>query len=359
MRMKRYTTPWFAIGLGLYALALLAAIFTALNIVTKKLAAYEGSLASYAAEAVFNEYFSSGAQKAIESYAVCESEYDTKESVARLLSKLIEGKTLRYFETTVIDGVHSYAVAFDDTRFATFSLSPAKEEGKWMLNGIAFTVKAEQSVSVTARSDSTVFLNGKEVPRTAAGEKTEHFTTAFLRVNSESEPLCEGISFVTYTVDGLYGLPEVTVTDRRGRACAVTGGDGVYEETLLYDDDRNEEMRGVIFTAAEEYCKYMHRTTEYAEMADYMDSSCDFYKNLRKTSINWNLKIRTYDFVTEELCELYFYSDDVFSCWISIDENVVPEKTGRKETYELDCRLFFRQTEKGWRIFNVSFAKDS
>ena len=359
MTKRRHTTPWFGIGLGLYALALLTAIAVGLNLVTQKLANYENGLPTHAADAVFADYFADNADKALSEFAPETGEFETKDVYGGVVRDLIGDKGLRYFETGATGETHHYTVASGDTRIADFSLTPAEEKGLWRLDTIVFSVKPEQTVTVTAVKGSTVYVNGVALTdEFLSGEpQYDHFSNDHMRVNAESEPLAEGIATVTYQVDGLYAMPTVTVKDRRGRDCEVTEKNGVFTAGLLFDDDRLPEVEATVLKAAEEYSKHMHLTTSYGTLGQYFDKSCTFYKDLRKASIWDNLNIRTYKFVTEEVSELYFFTDDVFSAWVHLEEDVVPEKTGKHETYHIDCRLYFHRTENGWRVYDVSFTK--
>lgn len=361
MTKRRHTTPWFWIGFGLYTLALLTAIAVGLNVVTEKLARYEHSLPSHAAETVFADFFSEDASRALDEYPLETGEYETKEQAKAAVQSLVHGKQLRFFESSARDDEHHYTVACDDTRIAEFSLSPAEKKGLWRLDGIDFSLKPEQTVCIRANKESTVFLNGIAVPHEeAAAEDKSHFSHNHMLVNADSDPVAEGVTFVEYEIGGLYRLPEVTVKDRRGRSCEVTEKNGIHTETLLYDDDRLNEVASAVLPAAEEYCLYMHRSTSYGSLGNYFDKTCTFYKDLRHASIYDNLYIDTYEFVTEEISELYFYGDTVFSCFVHIDEDVVPVKTGKHTTYTTDFRLYFRYVEgKGWRVYDVSFTKDS
>lgn len=360
MTKRRGSIPWFFIGLGLYTLALLTAIAVGLNWVSEQLTAYEAGLPDKAAEAVYQQYFAGGLEQAAAVSGGNVGPYETHDHYVATVKEAVGQEPLRYFETPTADQKnHAYTVAAGKVRVGEFLLVPAEEEGKWVLQELTLSVKPEQKVTVTVWQGSRVFLNGVEVEETLAvpsGEEQDHPSYEHLSLGEAEERLASSPITVTYTLEGLYQIPEVTVKDRNGNPCEVTEKNGVYLAAFAYDDHRAEEVRAAVFKPMEEYCKFMHRDAEYADLAAYIDRNGDFYRNLKRATTEWNRAIVDFEFDTEELSELYFYSDDVFSCLVHVEESVLGRGKRDWYTYVVDCRAYFRRSGNGWLLYDMDFS---
>lgn len=360
MAKRRHSFPWFRIGLGLYGLALLTAIAVGLNLVSDKLSAYEAGLPEKAAEAVYQQFFATDLSVAAREYGGSIGPYESQDQYIAALKEAVGSEPMRYFEAVTADAdSHTYTVAAGSVRVGQFVLTPAAEEGKWILQELSLALKPEQSVTVTAWVGSKVYLNGVEVDDrfiTSSGEESEHPSYEHMSVTAEGDKLAGSPYTVTYTVDGMYQIPEVTVLDRNGKVCEITEKNGTYTAGATYDDHRVDEVRAAVFKPIEEYCKFMHRDAEYADLAAYIDRNCDFYRNLKRATTEWNRAIVDFEFDTEEMSELYFYSDDVFSCLVHVEESVLGRGKRDWYTYVVDCRAYFRRSGSGWLLYDMDFS---
>ncbi len=362
MTKSKRSFPWFWIGLGLYTLALLTAIAVGLSIVADRLSDYEAGLPDKAAEAVFQQYFATDLTVAAEAYGGHIGLYESAEEYVAAVKETAGDDPLRYFEAVTADSdSHTYEVAAGDLRVGQFVLTPSEEKGKWILQTLTLTVKPQHAVTVTVWQYSTVYLNGVKVEESegqVSSKPEDHPSDKHLALTAEGEKLAASPVKVTYKVEGLYQIPEITVLDKNGNPCEVTEKNGQYTASFPYDDSRVEEMHNTVFRAVEEYCKFINRLVDYEDVTHAIHRDSDFYRNLKRAAaaLEWNRGIVDYEFDVEDLTQLYFYSDDVFSGLIHVEESVLGNNKRDWYTYEVDARVYFCRTKDGWRLYEMDFS---
>lgn len=344
MRDKKRGLPLFWILLSVYTLLLMGGIVVFANVLNDKLTVYESKQVKYAAEAVFEEFFAESLDRVAAEYGEGVSLYETNEDYLSALTDRVDKESLVYSKKSEENGKHIFSVADKNGEIAEYILSRTEDE-KWLLEDISLFISPEKTVTVTAQKGSEVRINGVALTDGhILSEDSTHWSNSFIF----PEENCEGIKTVTYQLSGLYVKPEVKITDRFGNPCeAVEGEENVYISPVAYDTHRQEEVEERILSAAEEYCRYMYRDASLTDIMIYIDRSGELYSSLKSLTEYWSEEGERREYTNGRVTELYFYSENVFTCKVNLTATL------DEDVNEIELTLLFYRADRAWMLHDI------
>lgn len=344
MRDKKRGLPVFWICLSVYALLLFCGIAVFANALNSKLTVYESKQVKYAAEAVFEEFFGGDLERVAKEYGESVSAYEKSDSYLLALKNRVDKESLSYSKMSEEEGKHIFSVFDKNGEIAQYILSQT-EDKKWLLEDIDLFISPENTVTVTVQKGSEVKINGVTLKEELImSEDSTHPSNSY----DFPEENCEGIQTVTYYLDGLYLKPEVKVTDRFKNDAAVTEeSENVYVSPVVYDTHRLEEVEERILNAAEEYCRYMYRDASLTDIMIYIDRSDELYAYLKSLTEYWSEEGERREYTEKSVTDLYFYSENVFSCKVKFIATL------DEEVDEIELDLLFYRADKAWMLDTI------
>lgn len=161
-----------------------------------------------------------------------------------------------------------------------------------------------------------------------------------------------------YTLDGLYNLPEVTVTDASGRAQLEESSDGdgyTYSFIPNVSENAKAEYEPMVREFTEKYIYYTSQgynniDENNAAVLAYMIPGTDAYKRVANSTIGlmWNSPFTSVEynsFVTDSYIQ---FGSDSFSCEVKTD--ITMKMAGLVKNYKSHMKLLYVKTYDGWKI---------
>ncbi len=363
-KKKTRSFPYFYTVLAL--LVVVGACFVAygLNLLKAWMADYESTQPKYVAEKLFNEVFADPDFDALlekQGYTVCEAE--TKQDLINYVKAQVGDGEITYQQagSGVSKDLLKYVVSAGGKPFAQFTVvksDAVTEYGNplYMPGEYEIYYKVETtSVTVTAPSDATVYVNGYKldgsyVVSTEDTESCGHMPGKVLKNDDDTQ----GIKFSTYVYEGLlFDTDNITVTDKYGNPCPMTRDEnGVFLADINYNEELKAQHAENAVFFAEEYAKYAMRKGNFNKFKGTLDAESEIYEKIRTLEYYWVHESTGYEIIDQEAYDFYEYADGVFSCRVKITWH--SWRTGKPDYYDyIDMTLYYRLADGQWVIYDM------
>ena len=336
--------------------ALLGLLVIAAFVLWSILGAYETTRPKHMAEEVFNKYFATldfaGFMKAVSpDYSLFES----AESINGSAKEKFDPSTLEFFEVTSSnEGEKQYAVVVDNKRIAYYSFKVSEKKAKYGFNyyelasGEMFAAPYGNA-AIRVPEGYTLKLNGTTVGEayvTATGVKSDS-------CDYVTEP-AKPIYYTEYTIGGLFAEPDITVEAPDGTTVGVgfNESEKVYTAAVKYDEKLENEQSEYVIDAVTAYTAYMSKDGSFDKIAGYLDKKTSIYEKVRKSEVVWVRDHSSYKITDKNASEFYAYSDDVFSCRVTMKETLT--RPGYDNYVEnIDVILYLHRSNGKFLIYDI------
>lgn len=281
-------------------------------------------------------------------------EFTTKEYIIDYLNNIISEDNITYNSETAVNASElTYAVIADNLKIANIKLTECLDKSKhgfsqYMVSDIKLTIGADSAVNIKASSDAAVFVNGRLVG------------SEFIDGEPERTSSCEhmydgvnGITYITYKIDGLFGNSDITARSKDGYSLDVINvdEDNIFYEIPVVYSEPTPELEALVFDASEAYAAYMQRDSTFYNIAKYVDSTSDLYYDLKTSDTRWVNEHTGYYIEDKVLSELYYYDENTFSCRVSFT-HVLYGGWGGDYKNDFDMTFYFRLNGNNWLIYD-------
>jgi len=349
----------------MYILVFFAATFIGMIWLKGWLTDYEQAQSTTKAKMVFEQLFTdpqwgdiydaSGAQS---------SQYEGRDQFVAYMTEKVGNQPLTYLKTSAgLSGGEKYAIRLGDETIASFTLVDKNEsEGTglesvtklpdWQLSSVEIVMDQGESYRVVTMNGHSAYVNN--VPL----EDSHIIQVASTRAEDYLPEGTTGVSTCTLEIGGLIAPPTVTVFDAQGNQMEVT-----YDEATRTFTERTEsntiepELQEQALNAARSYSRWMiEDLTDRGTFAKYFDPSSEIYRATVALG-HYDLFMQAnngFEFVDESVTDYCRYTDDLFSCRVSVTTNV-KRTDNTVKPYEFEKSMFFRKNESGrWLCFEAT-----
>lgn len=279
----------------------------------------------------------------------------TKESFVSYMEQKVGSTELTYSKTSAgLSGGRKYILRLDGKNIGTFTLTNSVtgelEIPDWKLNQVEIFVSANEYVTVLTAHGNTVTVNGQTL------DDSHIIRTTSTMVESYLPEGIHGPRTATYYIKGLLNVPEVTVTDTKGNAVAMSYDPDTrtYAENFeIADIAISQDEYDFVLEATKTYFRFMLNDTGSTQLRQYFDSASQTYKTIIKSEDPWLQDFRTYDFGTEKIYDFCRYGDDLSSVRIAMDLNVT-RTNGTIKTFSVDTTFFLERSGRAWKIIDMT-----
>ncbi len=298
---------------------------------------YNKTLPETVSENFFDSTFKSlDTDKIISMSETRTSEFETEKELKEYLEERFK-EPLSYTSVSTNDeNVKKYIVKSGEDKVASFELTREENED-WTPAKIILHAATGECVSVKILSNSTLFINGKEV-------SSDYIVSTEPHQNAEYLP--EGINALTwtlYTVEGLFGEAEIKVLDRNGNSPALIKTGNSFEENIIWDNE--EELANRLLEAARQYAMCMQNDAKKSTLDPYFEKGTDLYKRIQSVQTSFVWDHNGYEFEDEKVSEFYRYDENTVSARISFVH--VLKMYGREDYRNFTDITFFARAENG------------
>lgn len=358
VKKRKFGTFWLVYTIVFSVLTLF--VVAGIVFCNRILSDYESARPEYVAEKVFEEYFlTEDCSALVEKSGFVVSKYETPEQFVELWNakKTEELSLLRVSADNGSETVR-YNVRAGETTLAAFELklsgqvTPFKNP-LYELSSIEISLRAKESVRVSAPSESVVFVNGIAV-------------TAEEAVETNLPTFCDGhipegvapLVFTNYTVDGLLQQPTVTAVDKNGMPHTLTYDEaqGMYVADILYDEELMAQMQDHVVKAATTYASFMQQGATRTQALSYLEPGTELYQQTQVVNNYWVSAHSGERFEKLNVGEFYAYDENTFSCRVSFVHVLTGGTTRFDEKGEnrenVDITWYFRKVGDKYLIYD-------
>lgn len=362
---KRKKTLGTKIFYTCYVLMLVAAavgIWYGHGLLTDFLMDFEASQPDTKCQEVFDRYFADPDWNEV--YSLLDPAVlgpITQEEFALYMENTVAGRELTYTKTSAgLTGGRKYILRLDGENLGTFTLMNSVtnelEIPDWKLNAVEMFVTAKEYTTVMADYGNKVTVNGMVLNEDHAIRTTSTVAEEYL-----PEGMI-GPRTVTYYVDGLLNVPEVTITDAAGNAVEMIYDAATQTYTQVPADapaQIPEKAAKFVEEATRSYCRFMVNAGSEGQLKKYFDSTSETYKTIIRSDDRWLQDYKTYNFGVPTFTDYCSYTEDFFSVRIAMDL-LVTRKNNTVKTFSVDSTYFVQAEGNDWivtEMTNVDVAK--
>ena len=311
----RKKSSFYYFYLGLVAF-LSISIISGLIVLRLFLKAYESGQPKSVVQNIFNEYIKTGEiYNYRQDYNFKLSKYETEGNLKKLLDGIsLDGDVEINYSSQVPKGSDiCFLIKSNGENVISIALSKNKEKGKFGIRGyktdeIKFLGDVYRSVKLTFPSNASVSVNGKKLSEDD--------------INVLPLPEIKDVDFGKDVISSCYcelsnlinGDPEITAESDSFDIVKTEEG---YSVNQKFEQKFETEILDFALKGAQIYAAHMQDDKSLSELSKYVDSTSDFYKNVRNTIVSFSWDHDGYDFENVKCSSLQKHSDEIYSCRVS------------------------------------------
>lgn len=318
--------------------------------------AYETTRPKHVAKEVFETYFKNGEIGAlIDKFPSEDMYFESAESINNGVKERYDTQKFEYFPvSTDTDGSEKYAVASEGKRLAYFTVSPTDKKASYgfkyyELSSAEMFFTSYGTVSVKVPKGFKLSINGIEVAEKFISEADIEGVSCKYMPNDS----VKGVMYDMYTVKGLVFEPTIKVTgpDSREAVLNYNETEEYFDTELFYDEELKKSQSQYVIAAATEYTKYLSNDAPFSAIAAYLDRKATIYRRVESVEVEW-VRPHTYKITEQKAEEFYKYSDDVYSCHVSLKLTMM--QSGQPDFDEfIDLTLYLHKVDGKYKIYEL------
>ncbi len=317
------------------------------------LVSYEASQPDTKSQQVFDSLFADPDWENIYTLSKMENtKFESADAFVAYMTQKIGTDALTYNKTSAgLSGGQKYLIKHNGENIAAFTLqNHATSElalPQWELDTVDVFVTRSGYVSITAQPDSTVAVNGVTLDDSYIVRTTSTLAEDYLPEGMH------GAKTVTYYVDELLTIPQITITDAAGVAaelhCDPTGHN--YSQMLPDSREISDDQLTHAKNAAQSYCRHMIGAG--SGLSTYFDTSSAIYKSITRNEL-WFGGYTGYNFSDITVADYYPYTDGFYSVRASLTLNVT-RADGSVKKFDVDNTFFVEKKANGaWKVVDMT-----
>ena len=352
----RWSSLLFYIALCVIIAAGMIAVILLQKPVTEWLAEYEASQPKYEVERIFEKYFEEPDAKTLIALYGVKPEYnapDTYEDAVENFASRLRGKKMTY---GYVAGTNRRVVSVRAGGEPVARFSIREKDGKSKRGLVSYELdtvtlyygEPSEYVSVVLPDKFTAYAAGQPIP--------EKFLTSSGVKNEERDSVPEGaflFTYKSYTVTGIYAVPEIRVTDMNGEEVALSYDEEnrVYSCRYEYSEKLAEEYSAYVLNAMKRYAVYMQNDAKFATFSEYFDPGTELYQRIYDNPGSYVWEHNGYFFENEQASEFFDYGDAI-SCRVSFDHHLT--KKGKDDYIDrCDFTIYLHKIDGEYKIYHM------
>lgn len=311
---------------------------------------YELAQPKSMAQSICNDYIKPAKIKELrEKYKLKLSDYETEKNAKKALSDIVSGKNLEvnYSSQSTEGSDICFIVKAKDKKIMRIALSKNIEKGRFGIRGysvdeISLLDSVYKTVKITYPSNADLTVNGKKLNKKDVRESTL--------------PEIKGVKFGKGTVYTCSAVIENLINanvniEVSGKDFDVTKDGNDVSISQKFDDAFKKDIENFAVAGAKVYADYMQDHSSLGQLSKYVDSSSDFYKNIRGTIVSFALNFNVSEYEKLGCSDFTKHSDEIYSCRVKFIHIMKQGAKVYKDNF--DKRVYLRVTKDGKKIIDM------
>ena len=331
-----YKIYWISLGV-FFILSVCILIF-----LNSFISEYNEGIPETVSEKFFHDTFLNlDTDRIIEMSGISHSEFETTEDLQNFLSNTLS-KDLSYTSISSNENEKKYIVKSGEYKCASFSLV-SDENGDYYPVSLSLHLPKENEYEYKILNTSTLYINGTKADNKYVTATEKHQSYDFLPDNTKKP------EWNIYTISNLTKVPEAKVIDRNGKETDFILNDGVYTESIIYDDDE-KEIIDRITEGAKKYAICMQDDAPKSSVYPYFEKGTDLYNSIRSVENMFVWEHSGYSIEDEKVSEFFRYDENTVSLRVAFTH--VLKKAGREDYRDItDITYYARNIDGKYMIF--------
>lgn len=368
---KKKRFPFFWFFYALFVIAMVCFWIVVVRYVKKSLVRYEASQPANTMEKIMGQLRETG----LDSYMTIEGEvsrFESQEAFSKEFQNRLKGKILFYdlakgyqdpsaprYELFA-DGDPVGFVTLKETSSESFFLN-LLTISEWALDRVEVqSIKAQRAVEVTVPDSYQVKINGILADeRELTGETS--VSDAFVYASA----YVEVPKFVTYRSEGFLESPDIEILDQNGGKTEfeITERNGItLASTKQFEESEMPAgLSSMVLENTERYTNYFSVDlpgckTSVSPIKDMFPAD-SYYLELADTYRREDMWMYSDHndpvFKNESVSHYIRYTEELFSCEVYFDKEMVLKKTGKLKVDTTNFRLYYGLLDGEWKILDM------
>ena len=369
-RQKKF--PLFWVLYLLFVIAMIIFWIRAVDYVKECLVRYEESQPVNSMETIIADLRKQG----LESYVRIDGEmsrFDSQEAFAKAAQRLVSGKILDYAPAKGVQdpAAPKYELLADGEPVGFVSLKETSSENlflnllkvsEWALDHVEINaiIKGENSFEVTVPENYQVLVNG-----IAADDREKAPETQVSEEFAYAAEYVEVPSFVTYRGEGLLETPSIQILDQEGRQTEIAVEQKNTKTCASFmtftESDIPEDLRKQVLENTERYTNFFSAdlpgckgsVSPIKDMFPKDSYYLDLADTYRREDM-WMYSAHSTPVFKNEVVDHYIrYNEELFSCEVYFEKEMLLTKTGKKKVDVTNFRMYYGLLDGEWKILDM------
>ncbi|MBQ7954342.1 MAG: hypothetical protein IJ282_01190 [Lachnospiraceae bacterium] len=364
--MKKKKTSVFWVCYVLFVLALVSFWLYIFSYVNKCLITYEGAQPEHVVEKIVSD-LEAGKAEEIFTFPAVESRFEDPDVAKDLFLDSIKGKEFTFEKdaasyNALAPVYHLYAgdkkvAAVTLTEKSSYPLMFILAVQDWEITSVEPLLETpSQSVTIKVPDTYIVSVNGVPV---SDNEKTgNEWSIDYLQYAAEYVTIPK---ITEYNITGLFHAPKVEITDPFGNEVVYTQTENVIEATEFPLSEMDKELSKYVLQNAITYSNFFSKDLagcrNSVKPIAYMFPENSYYlelaDNYRMHDMWTYSSHQTPEFAKEKVSDYIRYSDDLFSCNVYFEKNMILTRTKELRTDITDTTFYYAKIGDKWLIVDM------
>lgn len=287
------------------------------------------------------------------------SQYEDEKNKQDYILDCVDNKTLSYHRSKdFTERKPVYDILADDNVIGTVILKQQQESDEYGFHkselqecSIQLEKPSLVSVQIDIMNSDSLFINGKEVPKTEASE-------AKLSVVEQEAYELTGINKqrVSYELTGFIVNPDIVVK-RNDIECPLKQlTQGVYTNEMQEYEELDKILKEQILEAGKAYVMNMNQCAAFSEISKYMKTGSKAYKTVEsvQSGLSWAGKPDELEIQEASIVDFVQYTDEAFV----VSTQYKLHRLYREVVYdeEMTYEWLYIKDGANWKIYDFSLA---
>ena len=363
-RKKKFPLFWLCYGLFLLAMVLFWVYV--IRYVNRCLVIYQQSQPESVIEELVNRLEKGEASELI-SFPQADNRFEDPYLARNRYLDSLQGRTITYQKAADHYNAKEplYYLYLGDTRIGSVTLRETASEPlmfilsvqEWEITNLEPVLETGQN-AVTIRVPDTFRVTVNGIPAddrelTGSQWEMEQFQYA-----GEYTPVPV---LVEYQIENLLEMPEIEILDSFGTQIPYTMTHGLIQVAEFPVSPMDSDLEAYVLQNAKDYSNFFSRDLEgcraSVEPISHMFPGDSYYlelaDNYRKHDMWMYSSHHAPEFVNEKVSDYIKYSEDLFSCNVYFEKNMVLVSTGAHRTDITDTTFYYAKIEGDWVIVDM------
>ncbi len=278
-----------------------------------------------------------------EEYDIAVSKYENEATLKKFYDENIKDKKIVFTTLpNVPDGADlAYGIFADNTQILTVLLT--NEDNIYSVKKVSLNKTFYKTFTITAAQDVEITVNDKKV--TDSERKSAQLPEIAEKYIGKKPATLKQV----ITLNNMLYAPLSVKAASSGKQASLQNVNNTYSAEQNFAE--RLKITDIAEKGASTYSLYMYNDSSLQELARYIDTSSEFYKNVSSTDVHYTLKHTKGVIEDLSITDIHKYNDNLYSCHVELTNVMYKKKLVHKDYFKKD--VFVARTGNSYKIIDM------